>query len=370
MRCRVCNGSGISPASSHPYAMREGIVLNCGACHGTGVRTPPGGDEEPDPYRSGALEAASAFQRHLDQISADRPATYLEPDTGDDLPSTAFRTTVAISALDRRIADEMAETIQGRTDRETVRRLEEIVADLKRLDRVDRALLGSDEHAVKRRLANATKMLARARANLDDMEGAELDYMAASSLYDDVGMSSECYDCRDRISEVRFAMDRDVDERLAYLNRKLARVTEPIALAEAHVDIADLHGAAGDEYEATSHFREAERIAAPLADSASGAAMADALFSSMRAVIAGDGSEPRKQPVVEANRVRAVLRQIYAGLARVLPEPEAAQYRRRGARLDGTIADGNRDNIEFSERMQASLGDLIEEINRRYSSDQ
>ncbi|GAA4699093.1 hypothetical protein [Phytohabitans rumicis] len=366
MNCPVCHGTGISPASSHPYAMREGLVLNCGACHGTGVYIRSSDEDDDDDLgrdadlSSGAVEAADAFRRHAPDFGGifDRLPTFHKP------PEllTDVELMLELSRIDRRASEALLGMVGG-ASADTVESLDGIIEDLKRLGR-------DDQRDVKKRLADTTKMLARALADNGELIRAEHAYTKAGWFYEDLDLASEIADCADRRSEVRFAQDRDVDARLAYLGRKLDRVTDPLDVAETHVDIAELHGAGGDEYEATAHFRAAERVVAPLADQATGAAMADALMSSMMALMSGETTPSGQTPVVEANRIRALLRQVYGGLARVLPEPEASRYRRKGDDLDGSIAQGSQDNIDFSRRMSESLGDIFDQLNRRQHGDQ
>jgi hypothetical protein len=341
-----------------------GFIVECGACGGTGIaRTysapEPEEPPEPEPPATGALDAATAFQRHYETIFRLRD----EPVPEDYSAMHGIELFSACSRIDRRYMAELPNTIIGRTTAETAGRLESIAADYRRLAaEAHRGPL--DREAIEKKIADATKSLAGARENLGETRAAERAYEAARAAYLRLGADWDARSCADSVARLRLHTGGDVDLALDGLHTRLDAATAPLDRAERQIELAELHLSRGDEFEAESRLRRAETALEPFMEQAGGTATADALVRSLSELMGAGAAPGAGMGIEETMRVRALLGRLYRGLMRVAPG-QAAEYLDRLTQLEGSIDEGSTDNADFSKRMLSSLDSLLEQFDRR-----
>jgi hypothetical protein len=319
MDCRVCNGSGLSPASRTRAARRLGFIVECGACGGTGI------DPEPADYAS--MQGIELFS--------------------------------ACCQIDGRYAAELPNTIIGRTTAETVARIEAIVADYRRLaHEAHRGVLLGRE-TIERKIADAVKLLAYARGHIGETRAAERAYEEARAMYVRLGDDAEAGSCADAVGRLRLRAGGDVDLAFDALHARRDAATEPLDRAEHELELAELRLSRSDDLEAELHLRNAESTLEPLAEQASGTATTDALVRSMSEILGGGAAPGVGMGIEETVRLRTLLARLYRGLARVSPD-QARDYLDRLTQLEGS-----RDNAELSDRVLSSLDGLFEQFDRR-----
>ena len=319
-----------------------------GAGGGTGARAEPPG--------TGALDALAAFRMHQHAIFGFRA----DAEAVDYSALQGFELYSACSAIDRRYAAELPQTMMGQATSETVAALERIVADYRRLALEAHRFVLLDGEAIDRKIADSLKSLARTHANLGDDRAAERSYDEARDLYRRLADGGEASSCDEAIAQLQFRRGGDVDSMFTLLH---SRSDEgPLDRAERELDLADLHFSRNDDFEAETHLRSAESVLAPLERQASGTATADALVRSMTEIMGG-GAASAGMGIEETVRLRTLLSRLYRGLARVAPD-QARDYLDRLTQLEGSIEEGGSDNAEFSQRMLSSLEGLFEQFDR------
>lgn len=385
MQCPVCHGSGLSVAN----ALFDHVVV-CGGCQGSGwiadddhdddppdLHEPPDLDEPDDagpaPFslgdmaswfsgtESGAVGAAAAFQSHVDRIFGNDHVRGGVPRQEDWGQLSGIELLQRLFDVDRRHLAEMPNALPGRAQPDTEARLAGIVADYRRVAAASKGgLPGLDKPDLDRKLANALRSLGQTRESLHDPDGAEAAYEEARTRYDELGSVQELAGIEASLRQLRLHRDRDVDATLEDLRARLATTTDGLARAELLIELGEVHASRHDDLEAEDLFRSAERELEPHKDRATGTGMADALTASLPMLMSGE--TPSLFAEFESiTRVTTLLQRLYAGLTQVLAgtDPaEAQRYVELRKQLQGSIAEGNQFNVDFSRRMlDGLLGD-------------
>ena len=306
---------------------------------------------KPDPLGTGALNSFNAFEFHSRNLFETPPSL----DSEDYSSLSGISLDMAALRIDRRHSAELPNLLFGRTRPETAANLERIIDDYRRLACECHRASALDKRAVDRKIAGAIKDLAHARRNLGELAESARAFREAEALYKALGSPSDARACATNIAELELQTTGDVDAALAGLHARLEEVSEPLDVAELKLDLAELHFKRNDDFGAEEYLRDANRLLEPFEHRASGAATADALLSSMQALLSGGAFEPGG--IDETVRIRKLLSRLFRGLARVWPD-QAADYQHRLLQIEGSIEQGSTENSVFSERMLERLKDF------------
>lgn len=273
--------------------------------------------------------------------------------------------------VDRRYAAQLPFTMVGRATPATATALSGIVADYRRLAAIPRVLPTVSATDLQRKVAEARHALARVHESLDDLDAAETEYAGARAIYAAIGATRDVEGCDRSLRELRRHRDGDVDSTLDDLRDRLAATHDPLDRAALTVELAELHASVNDDFEAQDLFEQAEALLGPFRREATGGATADALTSTLSAIMSGQQT-PGETGVERSMRIRGLLRRVYQGLGQILREQDpdrAAGYLDRLDDLEGSLDEGSRDNAEFTERMTDALDGLLGEMRRMLGED-
>ena len=341
MQCPVCHGFGLSPAA----ALLDRVVA-CDGCNGAGWL------EDPN-------DTATASQRHDGRMFATDQARVVT-DTEDWSDLDPVEQLEHLLDIDRRHRAEMPNALPGRAQPETAARLLGVVTDYRRLAAAtDGGLPGLEPVAIDRKLADALRTLGQARESVHDPDGAETVYEEARWLYRALGATQELDGVAASLRELRLHRSRDVGTSLEELRATLAATRDGLTRAQLLIELGEIHASRHDDLEAEGLFRSAERELEPHRDKATTAGMADALTASLPMLMSGE--VPSLFAEFESiTRVTSLLQRLYAGLTQALADvdpAEAQRYAELRNALQGGLADGNRNELDFPRRIRDGLID-------------
>jgi tetratricopeptide (TPR) repeat protein len=333
-------------------------------CNGKGRRSGTSG--------TSATESADAFQRHLNRIFGQGA------DTGMGTSSAADEDWSQLSELalyqklvdvDRRFLMETANTMPGRATRDTADRLAAIAADYRRIAELARGDLLRPPN-IQRKVADVLCAQGQAYESIDDLAAAERVYQEAAALYNRLGVTGEAAKVERFMRDVRFHRDRDVDDAVArQRTRQEAAQDDAVERATAQVDLAEIHLARHDDLEAQRLFEAAENdLLKKYGHHVTGEGTARSLTESLKAMMSDKPLEKNAPPPIETvMHVRGLLQRIYAGMTQLLRDvdPERArEYLKRRTQMEGSIDEGSKENVDFSQEMLKSVQSLISLFDR------
>jgi hypothetical protein len=325
MKCPMCDGTGKSASRFSSF---------CLTCGGSGLLAKPSVDD--------SIRDSSKKERHWQDLLTQLDDDHSTNPDGDwaELPEHELMG-VLINLTTRRLAVSFALS-NGELSPDHVAELNQIIGDFERVLQATRPTnLSVTEKRVEQELSDSRQLLAACSSAIDDVSGGQ-----------DLGMFAQSDDRVGRSRTDTDALLREHRRRVAAAESDLDRAAELLGLAELHHEGEDAHDAA-------RYYREAEDILSPLIPQISGSSTAQALIDLM----SGTGSPDSMGDNI---RIRKYLRRTYTGLCDVLESGDGGNYKQLLADLDGSIADGNEDNVEFSKLM---LGFLEEEEQKRTDSD-
>jgi hypothetical protein len=145
---------------------------------------------------------------------------------------------------------------------------------------------------------------------------------------------------------------------LEHLRDRLSDTDPGLDRTELLIELAELHAHRDDHPEAEALFRSAEQELAPYRDRATGSGIAEALVTSLPAMMRGDaaGARAEIEPLVRGSRL---LQRVYEGLIQVATDADAVRdYVERQRALEESLARDRQDDLELKRR-------LVDELSRR-----
>jgi hypothetical protein len=145
---------------------------------------------------------------------------------------------------------------------------------------------------------------------------------------------------------------------LEHLRVRLSHAEPGLDRTELLIELAELHADRDDHPEAEALFRSAEQELAPYRQRASGEGIAEALMSSLPAMMRGDAGEARSElePLVRASRL---LQRVYEGLTQVATDAdEVRRYLELRRALEKALARERDDDLALKRR-------LVDELSQR-----
>jgi hypothetical protein len=267
----------------------------------------------------------------------------------------------ALMAIDQRYRLVMFDTRPGRVCRETLGVIEAIAQDyqaLMSLPPPKAPFAFWSEQSVQQKIGDTFDLAARAAVTLHDQEAATRYYNAASKAYRAAGDNVKADGCQTELSRLRAIERGDVDSEVRRLHSELARAPKnSLAAARAGIDLGMLYSNNGDDTEARELLEQAERDLMAVSSDPSGVDLANALSSSVAALLQGNGAGGPSaiEHKIEANNLYRLLYTAYARIYETTDPDKAAEYRAKV-----TSRDSRQNNEEFSKAMlQALHGGLL-----------
>jgi tetratricopeptide (TPR) repeat protein len=270
----------------------------------------------------------------------------------------------------------------GRASEDNVRELEAVIQDCDRLLHAEPSKYGfAPPETVRNKRADAQKYLARVYDLLGDTEHALRTYEAAAEALRAAGKPEEASRCSvDSVIMLYNHADHHGRMEAIARMRDILKVIpdDDVEYANTLVELGGMYSGVGEDYEADRILDKAEeKLHAMGHTNPSGTQLADSLKASLCAILTDSvaaGTPASKMPIAVQNQVRSIYRrlyemrqQIYRGWGdldraeryRLLLEQQAQREQ-----MDGTIAEGNKLNQEFSERMLQSVQSLMELLDK------
>jgi tetratricopeptide (TPR) repeat protein len=260
-----------------------------------------------------------------------------------------------LMAIDRRYMYATMGARPGRTTQATVEELKAIAGDYEQLLKAGTPQMFYKENELRVKIADSTKAAAQACVDLREYREAAKLYRAAAAAYKTLGKPEEAKRCQERVAELKYPQDGNVDDEIQRLRKKIAKVAAPIDQADALIELGTLYNGNGDDFEARKLLEKAEVILKEHAPDPNGAALANALNASLLGMAAG--KPPGLGGIETTLRVQGLYRLLYVALARTheATNPrKAAEYRAKAGQRDSREV-----NDDFSQTMLRMLqGDL------------
>jgi hypothetical protein len=145
---------------------------------------------------------------------------------------------------------------------------------------------------------------------------------------------------------------------LEHLRDRLADAEPGLDRTELMIELAELHATRDDHPEAEALFLSAERELEPYRNRATRSGIAEALVTSLPAMMRGDAADARAEiePLVRGSRL---LQRVYEGLVQVATDADAVRgYVERQRELEASLARDRQDDLELKRR-------LVDELSRQ-----
>ncbi len=261
--------------------------------------------------------------------------------------------------IDQRYLLAMPDTLPGKASEAVVRTFESIKADYEALIQAGPpsfALYKVEDLLVK--VADVTESIARTYDSLRNDDQAAIHYERAAEAYARHGHADKAQRCRSALAQLKLSADGNIDDELQRLQKFLATLTPPsLEHAKTRVQLAELYSAAGDDFEAEAHLKNAEQELQQLGyTNPGGEHLADALTQSMNRILSGEaGTGP--SAIENQMLVRDLYRRIYlayAQMCRSTDPDKAADWLKKAEAMDSSGM-----NQQFSDEMMKSLGSLM-----------
>lgn len=299
---------------------------------------------------------ALGFDGWMRKLKADFARPGEEEAFDPNAPTDDFAKMRRLMAIDRRYMYATMATRPGRTTEAGVEELKAIARDYMQLLQAGTPQRFFKENDVRGKIADAISAAARACIDLRQYQEAAKLYRSAAASYAVAGKPEEATRCQNRIAELRYPQDGDVDAEILRLRAKVAKAgANSIDQADALIELGALYGGNGDDHEAKQLLEKAEKILKTHAPDPTGADLANALTASIMGMSAGQPAG--RAGIDDAMRVQGLYRQLYVALARAYQTTNpkmAEEYRSKAAQRDSREV-----NNDFSQTMLQMLkGDL------------
>jgi tetratricopeptide (TPR) repeat protein len=221
--------------------------------------------------------------------------------------------------------------------------------------------------------AEVFKYIARAYESQGDAEQAKHFFRLAAERYEEIGKKREADRCHADMAWVFFSLQGDANTTITMLHALLAvQPQESREFAEYLIELGQIHGAVGDDYEA-EHFLEMaeDQLSRLKHNNPTGAELASALTQSLMSLMSTSG-KPADIDGLSAIETQMSIRGLYRRLYTMREQiyrrrgdtGNAEAYRKRWQDMDGTMKEGNTLNLEFSQRMSRQLDGLLEQLDK------
>jgi tetratricopeptide (TPR) repeat protein len=216
--------------------------------------------------------------------------------------------------------------------------------------------------------ADAVRYMAAVEAALGNLAKAKRLYEQAAQSYDGMARRLEAVRCLVDVAWLEAHEERDVDKGIDRLRGLLEHVAKPsLEAAEVLTSLAELYGGARrEDQEALRYLGQAEKtLRAAGFTPPGGRDIAQALLAALMSA----GGEDKSQIQAFNNQTDSsgLFKRIFGGFEKIYRRQrrfqEADTYLRWIEDADGTIRDGSRANIEFTQEMTKNLDTLMKKFN-------
>ena len=226
-----------------------------------------------------------------------------------------------------------------------------------------------EDYKLDRKKIEAVKYMARIEEKRARFAAAKSLYDKAAKQYREAGEEYEAVSCLLDIAWLEFTEE---NERQAALDRVLEIRGElssgTLESTEVNVVLGEFYSAFKDDHEAQKYLNEALKELDGSRDlkNPSGAEFAQAFQSLLLSVGGGTPSQEDPNAFLRQNAARGLYRRIYRAFESIYRRQgdvtTAVAYQQKLNEMDGTMREGNKFNLDFSNEMSKNLGDLLKKM--------
>ena len=322
------------------------------------------------------LAGGSEAETEDEDLRPDSFAQWLQIIRSQQRPAEKVPEGKTLSDLDRhRLVKSIQDTLLSVTlslsnkavSKATVATLERLIRDCDRLlNAPPSRYFDTQAYDLPAKKVEAVRSMAAVEAALGNISKAKHLYEQAAHAYDGMARSFDAVRCRVDVAFLEAHEERDIDRALDRLHELLERVTKPsLEAAEVLTSLAELYGGARrEDQEALRYFGQAEATlrAAGFAPPG-GRDIAQALIS---ALMSDGGNKSPMEAFNNQTSSNGLFKRIFGGLEKTYRRQrrfqDADRYLRWIEDADGTIRDGSRTNIEFTEEMTKNLDSIMKKL--------